>query len=150
MICGKKDYAGSCIRYNRAWHKNTGLHIEWIDGVGHNLYRRLLAYQDNPSLFTLMDLREITQPYNQPEVAEKAMLRGAFSPYLGIDDMRWMPIYFISGEMDYTCPTALAKEFYEEIEAPDKAFYEIKGCGHTPQGDKPKEVADIIAGIGMK
>ena len=28
---------------------------------------------------------------------------------------------------------------------PDKAFYEIKGCGHTPQADKPEEVADIIA-----
>lgn len=47
-------------------------------------------------------------------------------------------------------PTALAKEFYEEIEAPDKAFYVIEGCGHTPQGDKPKEVADIIVGLGTK
>ena len=36
LICGKKDHAGSCIRYNRAWHKNTGLRIEWIDGAGHN------------------------------------------------------------------------------------------------------------------
>lgn len=36
LICGKKDHAGSCIRYNRAWHKNTGLPIEWIDDAGHN------------------------------------------------------------------------------------------------------------------
>lgn len=36
LICGEKDKAGSCIRYNRAWHKNTGIPIEWIKGAGHN------------------------------------------------------------------------------------------------------------------
>lgn len=36
LICGEKDRAGSCIRYNRAWHKNTGIRLEWIKGAGHN------------------------------------------------------------------------------------------------------------------
>ena len=36
LICGKKDHAGSCIRYNKAWHKNTGIEIKWIDDAGHN------------------------------------------------------------------------------------------------------------------
>ncbi len=36
LICGDKDRAGSCIRYNRAWHKKTGIPIEWIKGAGHN------------------------------------------------------------------------------------------------------------------
>ncbi|MBO4899752.1 MAG: alpha/beta hydrolase [Lachnospiraceae bacterium] len=36
LICGEKDHAGSCIRYNKAWHKNTGIPIEWIPGAGHN------------------------------------------------------------------------------------------------------------------
>ena len=36
LICGEKDHAGSCIRYNKAWHKNTGIPIEWIKGAGHN------------------------------------------------------------------------------------------------------------------
>lgn len=36
LICGEKDKAGSCIRYNRAWHKNTGIPIEWIKDAGHN------------------------------------------------------------------------------------------------------------------
>lgn len=36
LICGKKDRAGSCIRYNKAWHKNTGIRLEWIEGAGHN------------------------------------------------------------------------------------------------------------------
>lgn len=36
LICGEKDHAGSCIRYNKAWHKNTGIPIEWIENAGHN------------------------------------------------------------------------------------------------------------------
>ena len=36
LICGEKDRAGSCIRYNRAWHRKTGLPITWIRNAGHN------------------------------------------------------------------------------------------------------------------
>lgn len=36
LICGEKDRAGSCIRYNKAWHAKTGIPIEWIPGAGHN------------------------------------------------------------------------------------------------------------------
>lgn len=36
LICGEKDRAGSCIRYNKAWHKKTGIPIRWIKGAGHN------------------------------------------------------------------------------------------------------------------
>lgn len=36
LICGEKDKAGSCIRYNKAWHKHTGIPIEWIKEAGHN------------------------------------------------------------------------------------------------------------------
>ena len=36
LICGEEDHAGSCIRYNRAWHRKAGIPIEWIRGAGHN------------------------------------------------------------------------------------------------------------------
>ena len=36
LICGTKDRAGSCIRYNKAWHKKSGIPIHWIKGAGHN------------------------------------------------------------------------------------------------------------------
>ena len=36
LICGEKDRAGSCIRYNRAWHRKKGLPIAWIRNAGHN------------------------------------------------------------------------------------------------------------------
>lgn len=36
LICGEKDRAGSCVRYSRAWHKNTGIPLRWIKGAGHN------------------------------------------------------------------------------------------------------------------
>ena len=36
LICGEKDRAGSCIRYNKKWHKKSGIPIEWIKEAGHN------------------------------------------------------------------------------------------------------------------
>lgn len=36
LLCGEKDHAGSCIRYSKAWHKNTGIRLEWIPKAGHN------------------------------------------------------------------------------------------------------------------
>lgn len=36
LICGEQDRAGSCIRYNKAWHKNTNIPLEWIKDAGHN------------------------------------------------------------------------------------------------------------------
>jgi len=36
LICGEKDRAGSCVRYNKAWHRETGIRLEWIKNAGHN------------------------------------------------------------------------------------------------------------------
>ena len=36
LICGTQDRAGSCKRYSRAWHRNTGIPLHWIEGAGHN------------------------------------------------------------------------------------------------------------------
>ena len=36
LICGEKDRAGSTVRYNKAWHENTGIPLKWIKDAGHN------------------------------------------------------------------------------------------------------------------
>ena len=36
LICGTQDHAGSCIRYSKAWHRNTKIPLRWIEGAGHN------------------------------------------------------------------------------------------------------------------
>ena len=36
LICGEKDRAGSCKRYNKAWHRQTGIPIRWLKNAGHN------------------------------------------------------------------------------------------------------------------
>ena len=36
LICGTQDRAGSCKRYSKAWHRQTGIPLHWIEGAGHN------------------------------------------------------------------------------------------------------------------
>lgn len=36
LLCGDEDHAGSTMRYNKAWHRKSGLPLLWIKGAGHN------------------------------------------------------------------------------------------------------------------
>ncbi len=36
LICGDKDKAGYTRRYNKAWHEDAGIPLEWIKDAGHN------------------------------------------------------------------------------------------------------------------
>lgn len=36
LICGEQDHAGSCIRYNKMWHKLDHIPLEFIKDAGHN------------------------------------------------------------------------------------------------------------------
>ncbi len=60
LICGEKDQAGSCIRYAKAWHKDTGIRLEWIQNAGHN------ANTDQPEIVNSLieELTHICQPTN--------------------------------------------------------------------------------------
>ena len=65
LICGEKDRAGSCIRYNKAWHRKTGIPIEWIPGAGHN------ANTDAPEEVNRLIERFVEQIIPSLEVKEK-------------------------------------------------------------------------------
>lgn len=36
LLCGERDQAGSCKRYDKAWHKRTGIPLRWLENAGHN------------------------------------------------------------------------------------------------------------------
>ena len=36
LICGTQDHAGSCIRYNKAWHQKSKISLKWLEGAGSN------------------------------------------------------------------------------------------------------------------
>ena len=63
LICGEKDRAGSCVRYNRAWHQKAGIPLAWIPHAGHNansdapeavnsLLERFIGELPKPGAFT--------------------------------------------------------------------------------------------------
>lgn len=43
-----------------------------------------------------------------------------------------IPIYFIHGEVDLTCPPELTRAYFKTIRAPRKKFYPVPGTGHNP------------------
>ena len=55
-----------------------------------------------------------------------------------------MPVLFISGSDDWSCPVGPIEEYYDVITAPQKEMYLVDGCGHSPQGQLPEEFCQAI------
>ena len=55
-----------------------------------------------------------------------------------------VPMYFISGSMDYVCNAGLSKEFSEDITAPKTAYAAVYGGGHTPQYETPEACGELV------
>jgi pimeloyl-ACP methyl ester carboxylesterase len=55
-----------------------------------------------------------------------------------------VPVYFFEGENDINVPVALAREYFERIEAPRKAFCVIPGAGHNTMGAFHAELLELF------
>lgn len=61
-----------------------------------------------------------------------------------------VPVYYIAGEGDYAVCQKDAHDYFENIKAPDKAFYWIENAGHSMFMDNPKLYCDTIKNILSK
>lgn len=61
-----------------------------------------------------------------------------------------VPVYFLTGEYDWTTPTEIVSEYYESLRAPDKDIFIIKDAGHSPHLENPPEVHKILFNIKDK
>lgn len=52
-----------------------------------------------------------------------------------------VPAHFISGSDDWITPAGLVEEY---AAAHNYDYYPIEGCGHSPQGQVPEQVAEVI------
>jgi pimeloyl-ACP methyl ester carboxylesterase len=55
-----------------------------------------------------------------------------------------IPVFFISGKCDYNTPWPLVKEYYEKLEAPQKAFFLFERSGHSPIVEEPTRFNALI------
>ncbi len=55
-----------------------------------------------------------------------------------------IPVYFFEGIYDYTVSYALAKSYYQSLEAPVKGFYTFAQSAHCPMFEEPEKMQQII------
>lgn len=58
-----------------------------------------------------------------------------------------IPIYFFAGKFDYTCCYSLQKEYYEQIDAPQKEFYTFENSAHSPLYEEKEKAKKILEEI---
>jgi pimeloyl-ACP methyl ester carboxylesterase len=55
-----------------------------------------------------------------------------------------IPVYFFEGIYDYTCSYTLAKEYFDQLRAPIKGFYNFEQSAHSPLFEEPKKMRHIL------
>lgn len=55
-----------------------------------------------------------------------------------------IPVYFFGGYYDYTTSSKLAKEYYESLKAPIKAFYTFMNSAHSPMFEEAVLMQEIL------
>ncbi len=60
-----------------------------------------------------------------------------------IDSMQ-VPVYFFHGKHDYTTPYSVAKEFYNQLKAPQKEFFTFDNSAHSPVMEEVEKFNSIV------
>jgi len=55
-----------------------------------------------------------------------------------------IPVYFCHGAFDYTVSYPLAKEYFNKLETPLKAFYTFGKSAHSPLFEEPEKMQRIL------
>jgi pimeloyl-ACP methyl ester carboxylesterase len=55
-----------------------------------------------------------------------------------------LPVYFFCGIYDYTVNYALAKDYFEKLQAPMKGFYTFEQSAHSPLFEEPEKMQKIL------
>lgn len=54
------------------------------------------------------------------------------------------PVYFLEGKYDYTAVTSLARDYFEQLQAPAKGFYVFDNSAHSPLLEEPQDARRIL------
>lgn len=60
-----------------------------------------------------------------------------------IDSMK-IPVYLFHGKYDYTVTYSVSKEFFEQLNAPEKRFYTFENSAHSPCMEEPEKFNEIV------
>jgi pimeloyl-ACP methyl ester carboxylesterase len=74
---------------------------------------------------------------------------GLWDTFIRIDLRRTLPtlripVYFFEGRYDYTCVTALARDYHQRLKAPVKGYYEFDQSAHSPLLEEPDAAHRIL------
>ena len=61
-----------------------------------------------------------------------------------------LPVYFFEGVYDYSCSYTLAKDYFQDIQAPVKGFYTFGNSAHSPIFEEPERSRDSAPGCARR
>ncbi|MDQ3394564.1 MAG: lysophospholipase [Bacteroidota bacterium] len=66
-----------------------------------------------------------------------------------IDSIK-IPVYIFQGKYDYQTPYAVAKDFYDQLDAPHKEFFSFEHAAHSPIIEDVDVFNSIVREISLR
>ena len=60
-----------------------------------------------------------------------------------------IPVYIVQGKYDYQVSHALAREYFDKIDAPEKTFFTFDHSAHSPNFEEPEKFLQIVREIAL-
>ena len=55
-----------------------------------------------------------------------------------------VPTYFVHGRYDYTTAYPLARDYFDQLDAPVKGFYTFENSAHSPAFEEPEKMLQLL------
>ncbi|MGE0089335.1 MAG: alpha/beta fold hydrolase [Bacteroidales bacterium] len=101
--------------------------VKMILNINEYTFKEKMTYMP-ASLFSLK--------YLWPEVINKNL-------NIEIDSMQ-IPVYIFQGKFDYQTPYSVAKEFFDQLKAPEKEFFTFENSAHSPLMEEVEKFNSIV------
>lgn len=67
-----------------------------------------------------------------------------FNAFTSVPSIK-VPCVFISGKHDLIVPAEISKQYYQELEAPEKRWFQFENSAHTPHIEEPSLFANTLS-----
>ncbi len=110
----------------------TSLIKNMLTFKAYTIKEKLLYFKG--SLFSLENVWEYVENDNLNETSTKFQI----------------PIYILHGKYDYQVSYTLSHNYFEIIEAPNKAFHTFENSAHSPNAEEPERFVSVVRQIDSK
>ncbi len=146
----RSESYGDLDAFNAAWDAYIGTERNYVMKYGGGAMRKMRDILPLIKMIFLAKEYTIEEKFNYlkgSDFSAKYLWKEVIDTNLfnEIDSIQ-VPVYILQGLYDYQTPYPVAKDFYNQLKAPEKEFHTFENSAHSPNMEEVKKFNQIVRG----